>query len=172
MLEIAPLVVLTPDNGISPKSERPRLRYSCRICAGDPPHGVRPVLRIRPTAKLCIAGPAPAGQRVHNTGIAYADASGGRLRAWLAMDSDVFYDESRIAIVPGGFAFPGGDDTGADKPPRPECAHRWRGQLFAAAPKSSLLLAIATCAQRYYLNGVPRKASRKQCALGANMVHL
>jgi uracil-DNA glycosylase len=131
---------------------------SCRICAGDLPHAVRPVLPICPTAKLCIAGPAPAGQRVHNTGIAYADASGGRLWAWLAMDSDVFYDESRIAIVPMGFAFPGCDDSGADKPPRPECAHHWHGQLFAAARKSSLLLAIATCAQRYYLNGGAKKS--------------
>jgi uracil-DNA glycosylase len=130
---------------------------ACQICAGDLTHGVRPVLRISHTARLCIAGQAP-GQRVHNSGIPYDDASGGRLRAWLGMDRDTFYDESRVAIVPMGFCFPGYDEMGADKPPRPECVHHWHGLLFAAAPEFKLLLAIGTYAQRYHLNGGTKKS--------------
>ncbi|HEY4263812.1 MAG TPA: uracil-DNA glycosylase family protein, partial [Micropepsaceae bacterium] len=105
----------------------------CDICAKDLAHGVRPVLRIGPTARLCIAGQAP-GIRVHNTGIPYNDPSGTRLRAWLGIDREVFYDESRIAIVPMGFCFPGYDAAGADKPPRNECVRTWHDRLFAVAP--------------------------------------
>ena len=130
---------------------------ACQICAGALPHGVRPVLRMSRTARLCIAGQAP-GRRGHNSGIPYDDASGERLRAWLGMDRDVFYDESRVAIVPMGFCFPGYDEAGADKPPRPECARHWHGRLFAAAPKFRLLLAIGTHAQRYHLNGGAKKS--------------
>jgi uracil-DNA glycosylase len=144
---------------------------ACQICAGELPHGVRPVLRMSRTASLCIAGQAP-GRRVHDSGIPYEDASGERLRGWLGMGRDVFYDESRVAIVPMGFCFPGYDEAGADKPPRPECARHWHGRLFAAAPKFRLLLAIGTHAQRYHLNGGAKKASRKPCAPGGNMVHL
>jgi uracil-DNA glycosylase len=130
---------------------------ACRICACDLPHGVRPVLRISHTARLCIAGQAP-GIRVHNTGIPYNDRSGERLRAWLAMDSEVFYDESRVAIVPMGFCFPGYDRAGGDRPPRAECAGHWHDRLFAAAPTFKLVLAIGTYAQRYHLNGRAKKS--------------
>jgi len=109
------------------------------------------------TARLCIAGQAP-GQRVHDSGIPYDDASGQRLRAWLGMAPDIFYDESRVAIVPMGFCFPGYDAAGADKPPRPECSRHWHERLFAAAPKFRLLLAIGTYAQRYHLNGGAKKS--------------
>ena len=127
---------------------------ACRICAKHLPHGPRPVLRLSSTARICIAGQAP-GIRVHNTGIPYNDPSGERLRAWMDVDSDTFYNESRIAIVPMGFCFPGYDAHGGDLPPRPECAAHWHGRLFAAAPKFSLALAIGTYAQRYHLgNGV------------------
>src|SRR5487761_451280 len=114
---------------------------ACRICAGELPHGVRPVLRLSRTARLCIAGQAP-GMRVHKTGIPYNDPSGERLRDWLAIGREIFYDERRVAIVPMGFCFPGYDESGADSPPRPECVRNWHDRLFAAAPNFALVLAI------------------------------
>lgn len=130
---------------------------ACRICAPDLSHGVRPVLRISKTARLCIAGQAP-GRRVHESGTPYDDRSGDRLRDWLAIGRDVFYDESRIAVVPMGFCFPGYTGLGADKPPRPECVRHWHDRLFAAAPKFELVLAIGSYAQHYHLNGRARKS--------------
>jgi uracil-DNA glycosylase len=129
---------------------------ACTICAAKLVDGVRPVLRISPTARICIAGQAP-GRRVHNSGVPYDDRSGDRLREWLGISRDVFYDETQIAIVPMGFCFPGYSDTGADKPPRPECVRHWHDRLFAAGPKFDLTLAIGTYAQRYHLKGRAHK---------------
>ncbi len=114
-------------------------------------------MRVAETARLCIAGQAP-GLRVHKTGIPYNDASGERLRAWLGIDRDVFYDEAQVAIVPMGFCFPGYDELGADKPPRPECARTWHERLFRASPRFELILAVGTYAQRYHLHGEARKS--------------
>lgn len=121
---------------------------ACRICEShlEP----RPVLRASATARICIAGQAP-GIRVHNTGIPFNDPSGDRLREWMGVDRDTFYDERRIAIVPMGFCFPGYDAKGADKPPRKECAVHWRERLFAELPPFSLTLAIGTYAQAWHL---------------------
>jgi uracil-DNA glycosylase len=130
---------------------------ACRICADHLQHGVRPVLRVSRSARLCIAGQAP-GIRVHNTGIPYNDPSGDRLRAWLGMDRETFYDQRRVAIVPMGFCFPGYDAAGADKPPRPECARHWHEKLFAAAPRFELVLAIGTYAQRFHLEDRAKKS--------------
>src|SRR5579862_4115416 len=129
----------------------------CRICADSLADGVRPVLRLSTTARLCIAGQAP-GRRVHERGIPYDDRSGDRLRDWLGIGRMVFYDESRVAIVPMGFCFPGYTVLGADKPPRPECVRHWHDRLFAAAPKFALVLAIGSYAQHYHLNGRARKS--------------
>ena len=122
---------------------------ACRLCEKDLGHEARPILRVTRTARLCIAGQAP-GLRVHKTGIPYNDASGERLRAWLGIGGDVFYDEARVAIIPMGFCFPGYDAAGADKPPRPECVRTWHDRLFATAPKFKLVLVIGTYAQRYH----------------------
>ena len=129
---------------------------ACRLCAGELTDGVRPVLRMSATARLCIAGQAP-GMRVHNSGIPYTDASGDRLRSWLGIGPDIFYHEARIAIVPMGFCFPGYDAAGSDKPPRPECVRAWHDRLFAAAPPFPLTLAIGTYAQKYHLKGGAKK---------------
>lgn len=123
---------------------------ACRICEGHLPHGVRPVLRASMTAKICVVGQAP-GIRVHNTGIPFNDPSGDRLREWMGIDRDTFYDESRTAIVPMGFCFPGYDASGADKPPRKECARHWRKRLFEALPSFPLTLVIGSHAQRWHL---------------------
>ncbi len=121
---------------------------ACRICEAhlEP----RPVLRVSASARICIAGQAP-GIRVHASGTPWDDASGERLRAWMGIDRETFYDESRIAIVPMGFCFPGLDAKGGDKPPRKECAAHWRTPLFAALPPFKLTIAIGIYAQKWHL---------------------
>lgn len=104
------------------------------------------------TARLCIAGQAP-GTRVHASGMPFTDPSGDRLRDWLGIDAETFYDISRVAIVPMGFCFPGLDARGGDLPPRPECRMVWHDRIFAAMPQIELVLAIGIHAQAYHLGG-------------------
>lgn len=125
----------------------------CTVCAAHLPHPPRPVLRASPTARLLIVGQAP-GRRVHETGIPWNDPSGDRLRQWLGMTREVFYDASRIAIVPTGFCYPG-TGKGGDLAPRPECAPLWHPRLRAAMPDIRLTLLIGAYAQAYYLG--PRR---------------
>ncbi len=130
---------------------------ACRVCAAELPLGPRPVLRARATARLLIVGQAP-GVRVHETGVPWNDPSGDRLRAWLAVDREIFYDQDRIAIVPMGFCYPGRNPRGGDNPPRPECAPLWHPPLLAALPKVALTLLVGLYAQRRYL-GNRRRAN-------------
>jgi uracil-DNA glycosylase len=130
---------------------------SCRICRDAPqgsplPHEPRPVLRPSATARICISSQAP-GVRVHASGVPFSDPSGDRLRAWLALTREEFYDQRRIAIVPMGFCFPGHDAAGGDLPPRRECARAWHARLFAAMPQLELILAVGSYAQRWHLGG-------------------
>lgn len=122
----------------------------CRVCAADLPLGPRPVLRASPSARLLIIGQAP-GTKVHESGVPWHDPSGDRLRDWMAMDRDVFYDEARVAIIPMGFCYPGRDKNGGDKPPRPECAPLWHARLLATLPALELTLLVGAYAQRHYL---------------------
>ena len=122
---------------------------ACTVCAPHLPHPPRPVLRASPTARLLIVGQAP-GRWVHETGIPWNDPSGDRLRLWLGMTRETFYDESRIAIVPTGLCYPG-TVKGSDLPPRPECAPLWHPQLRAAMPAIQLTLLIGAYAQAWYL---------------------
>lgn len=121
----------------------------CQLCAEHLPNPPRPVLRAASTAKLLIIGQAP-GTRVHASGIPWDDPSGDRLRDWLGMDKAVFYDESRVAIIPMGFCYPGKGKSG-DLPPRPECAPQWHQTLFDELPEIQLTLLIGQYAQHYYL---------------------
>lgn len=123
---------------------------ACTLCADVLPLGPRPVLRVRPSARLLIVGQAP-GTKVHESGIPWDDRSGDVLRGWLDMRAEDFYDESRIAIVPMGFCYPGRDPRGGDNPPRPECAPRWHGKLLAQLPELRLTLLIGQYAQARYL---------------------
>jgi len=129
---------------------------ACRICRDAPlylpplPHQPRPVIQAAATARLCIAGQAP-GTRVHASGRPFTDPSGVRLRSWLGIDESVFYDASKVAIVPMGHCFPGLDAKGGDKPPRRECAPTWRARVFAALPQIELVLAIGRYAQNWHL---------------------
>jgi uracil-DNA glycosylase len=123
---------------------------ACAVCASHLPLGARPILRGRPSARLLIISQAP-GTRVHETGLSFNDRSGDRLRAWLALDREMFYDEARVAIIPMGFCYPGRDARGGDLPPRPECAPRWHVQLRAFFPAVELTLLVGSYAINYYL---------------------
>ena len=123
---------------------------ACTLCAPALPLGPRPVLRVEPGARLLIVGQAP-GTKVHETGIPWNDASGDRLRDWLQVDRDTFYDASRIAIVPMGFCYPGRDARGGDLPPRPECAPTWHPRLAPHLADVRLTLLVGQYAQRHYL---------------------
>ena len=129
---------------------------ACRLCASDLPHEPRPVLRISETAKICIAGQAP-GTRVHKTGIPFNDPSGDRLRDWMGVARDVFYDQARIAIVPMGFCFPGLDAKGGDLPPLKRCAATWRAQVFDALAHIKLILLVGGYAQKWHLKTRAKK---------------
>lgn len=122
----------------------------CTICAADLPLGPRPVVPGTPDAKLLLIGQAP-GTRVHESSVPWNDPSGERLRDWLQMTPDDFYDESKIAIVPMGFCYPGADAKGGDKPPRPECAPEWHPPLLAGLPNVELTILIGQYAQKRYL---------------------
>ena len=124
---------------------------NCRACEAHLPLGPRPVLRAARTARILIAGQAP-GLRVHTTGIPWDDPSGERLRGWMGVGKDVFYDESRVAIIPMGYCYPGRGKSG-DMPPRRECAELWLDHLLAKLPGIELTLLIGQHAQRHYLGG-------------------
>ncbi|MBX7058320.1 MAG: uracil-DNA glycosylase family protein [Leptospirales bacterium] len=124
---------------------------ACRLCESSLPLPPRPVLRAATSARIVLIGQAP-GLRVHETGIPWNDASGDRLREWLEMDRQLFYDETKIAIIPMGFCYPGKGKSG-DLPPRPECAPHWHPRLRAALPQVRLALLIGSYAQAYYLKG-------------------
>src|SRR5262249_27368654 len=123
---------------------------ACRVCASDLPLGPRPVLRGLPSARLLITSQAP-GTKVHETGLSFNDRSGERLRDWLGIDRDTFYDEERIAILPMGLCYPGRYAAGGDLPPRPECAPPWHERLLAAWPAVELTLLVGSYAIDYYL---------------------
>jgi uracil-DNA glycosylase len=126
---------------------------ACRVCEPELPLGARPVVQAGVGARLLIIGQAP-GRRVHETGIPWNDPSGDRLRAWLGMDRETFYDPEKVAIIPMGFCYPGKGKSG-DLPPRKECAPLWHARLFAALPNIHLTLLIGQYAQNHYL---PEKA--------------
>lgn len=129
---------------------------NCRACERHLPLGPRPILRAAATARILIVGQAP-GLRVHTSGIPWDDPSGERLRAWMDVSKEVFYDESRIAIIPMGYCYPG-RGSGGDLPPRRECAQLWLGQLLARLPNVSLTLLVGQYAHRHFL-GNRRKSS-------------
>lgn len=129
---------------------------ACRVCRDCPaqaqplPHEPRPVLRVSATARICVAGQAP-GTRVHASGMPFTDASGDRLRDWMGVTPEEFYDASRVAIVPMGFCFPGHDAKGGDLPPRRECAPLWHARVFAGLPRLELILAVGQYAHAWHL---------------------
>jgi len=122
---------------------------ACTLCADSLENGVRPVLQANPDARILIAGQAP-GSKVHATGIPFDDASGNRLREWMGIDSNTFYDDKHVAILPMGFCYPGKGRSG-DLPPVPLCAQTWRDKLISALPNIALTLVIGQYAQAWHL---------------------
>lgn len=127
---------------------------ACRHCASQLPHVPRPIVQAGVGARLLIIGQAP-GARVHASGIPWDDASGNRLRDWLQLDRETFYDPQRVAIIPMGYCYPGKGASG-DLPPRRECAELWLDRLLANLPAIELTLLIGQYAQRHILG--PRAA--------------
>jgi uracil-DNA glycosylase len=128
---------------------------ACTLCKAHLPLGPRPALHVGPHAKILIIGQAP-GTRVHKTGQSWNDPSGDKLREWLGLSRDQFYDTENIAITSLGFCYPGKGSSG-DLPPRPECAPQWHGKLRALMPDIKLTLLIGSYAQAYYLGDRRKK---------------
>ncbi len=126
----------------------------CRLCEESLPLGPRPVVQLDPQATILIAGQAP-GRRVHESGVPFDDPSGDRLRDWLGISKDTFYDLTKVAILPMGFCYPGTGKSG-DLPPRPECENAWRRQLLSHLTQIRLTLVIGQYAQKWHLPHVER----------------
>jgi len=122
----------------------------CTICAPHLPLGPRPFFRISATARLLLISQAP-GTKAHETGEPFNDASGDRLRGWMAISREDFYDQSRLAIMPMGFCYPGVLINGGDAAPRRECAPLWHPKFLAAMPAVKLTLLVGSYAQTRYL---------------------
>ena len=122
---------------------------SCEVCKAHLPLGPRPIVAAHEEAKIVIVGQAP-GTKVHQTGVPWDDPSGRQLRKWLGVTDEVFYDETKIALIPMGFCYPGKGKSG-DLPPRPECAPLWHEPLLSKMPSIELIVVIGSYAQGYYL---------------------
>ncbi|MGF1911555.1 uracil-DNA glycosylase family protein [Vibrio kasasachensis] len=126
----------------------------CRLCEPQLPLGANPIIQAHEKARILIIGQAP-GTKVHTTAIPWNDASGDRLRSWLQIDKDVFYDATKIAIMPMGLCYPGKGRCG-DLPPRKECAPQWHQQVLDQLPNIKTTLLIGQYAQHYYLKQKPK----------------
>ncbi len=123
---------------------------ACTLCKEDMSRAPRPVLAVSPTARILVAGQAP-GNLAMESGRPFTDPSGVRLRDWMGVSDEIFYDASKIAIVPMGFCFPGYDKTGSDIPPMKRCAEVWRAKLLAELPNIELTLLVGGYAQKWHL---------------------
>ena len=121
----------------------------CEVCKVHLPLGPRPIVAAHPSSKIVVIGQAP-GTKVHNTGVPWHDSSGRQLRKWLGVTDEVFYDTSKIALIPMGFCYPGRGRSG-DLPPRTECAPLWHEPLLNEMSNLELVILIGMYAQNYYL---------------------
>lgn len=147
----------------------------CRLCVEAPigaalAHEPRPVLQVGATARIGVFGQAP-GLKVHQSGRPFTDPSGVRLRDWMGVSEDEFYDSSRIAIVPMGFCFPGYSAKGADLPPRSECAPLWRQRVIDGLPDLEVMLLVGRYAQAWHLGALNRKTLTETVAAWREFGH-
>ena len=142
---------------------------ACRVCETHLPLGPRPVVQIGAAARLLIIGQAP-GTRVHASGIPWEDASGERLREWLGIDPETFYNPSQVAMMPMGFCYPGAVKGGGDLPPRPECAPLWHERIRVSLPDIRLTLLIGQFAQHRYLAASRRETLTEAVRRAADML--
>lgn len=122
----------------------------CRECEPHLPLGARPIVQANAAASILIIGQAP-GRRVHESGVPWNDPSGVRLREWMGISEERFYDPASVAIMPMGFCYPGTGPSG-DLPPRKECASQWHHSLRACLPNIQLTLLVGRYAQRHYMH--------------------
>jgi uracil-DNA glycosylase len=149
-----------------------REALACRRCEAELPLGARPVFQVSGTARVLISSQAP-GTKVHMTGLPFNDASGDRLRGWLRLDRDVFYDQTRVAIVPMGLCYPGRLPNGGDAPPMPECAPLWLDRFTRLMPQIRLTLLVGSYALRHRLGkGAMTERVRQFRELGPAIVPL
>ncbi len=128
---------------------------NCRLCADRfaktaSGHEPRPVPWFRASARLLIVGQAP-GARVHESGRPFTDPSGDRLRDWMGVNAETFYDRGHIAILPMAFCFPGYNAKGSDLPPPPICASTWRNRVLDMLPDIRLTLLVGGYSQKWHL---------------------
>ena len=128
---------------------------ACEVCKAHLPLGPRPIVAANPHSKIVIIGQAP-GTKVHKTGVPWDDPSGRQLRKWLGVTDAVFYDESKIALIPMGFCYPGKGKSG-DLPPRTECAPLWHESMLNEMPNLEFVILIGMYAQKYYLRNTAKK---------------
>lgn len=148
---------------------------ACRLCAArfaatETAHEPRPVAWFRPGARLLVAGQAP-GMQVHLKGRPFADRSGDRLRDWMGINAETFYDRDRVAVVPMAFCFPGYDAKGSDLPPPPLCARTWHGRVMAALDGVEMILAVGGASHRFHLGtraGVTETVTNWRAIFGRN----
>ncbi|WP_309043194.1 uracil-DNA glycosylase family protein [Marinobacter sediminicola] len=130
---------------------------ACTLCADFLPLGPRPVVQLSPESRILVVGQAP-GTRVHETGVPFNDPSGDRLRQWMGITREDFYDDRKLAILPMGFCYPGTGKSG-DLPPRPECAPAWRSALLERLPNIALTLVIGQYAHAWHLPGAKKSVT-------------
>lgn len=140
-----------------PFDELVRRVRACTLCADVLPHEPRPVVQLSESSRILVVGQAP-GRRVHETGLPFNDPSGDRLRSWMGVSRDTFYDEQKMAILPMGFCYPGTGKSG-DLPPRPECAVAWREVLLSRLPEIELTLLIGQYAHAWHLKNHRRSVT-------------
>ena len=129
---------------------------ACHLCQAELPYGARPVFQMSRSSKILIAGQAP-GKKVHATGIPFDDPSGDRLRKWVGLEKDAFYDARKIAILPMGFCYPGTGQSG-DLPPLKKCAEQWREKLLSFMTDIELVLVIGKYAMDWHI-GTDQKSN-------------
>lgn len=129
---------------------------SCQICVADLPLGPRPIIQAGLGARIMIIGQAP-GAKVHAVGLPWRDASGDRLRQWLGVGEEQFYDPDKFALMPMGFCYPGRGNSG-DLPPRRECAPHWHEQILRHLPAIKLTVLVGQYAQNRYLPSRPKRS--------------
>ncbi|EAQ29624.1 uracil-DNA glycosylase [Erythrobacter sp. NAP1] len=139
---------------------------ACTLCAKHLPLGPRPVVQFSPNSRILIVGQAP-GTRVHASGIPWDDDSGDRLRGWLGLDKDAFYDPAKVALMPMGFCYPG-KAKGGDAPPRKECAPAWHDRILALLPEDRLTLLVGAYAQAAYLPATRKLSMTDRVKRGAD----
>lgn len=124
---------------------------ACTLCAEHLPNAPRPLLQGSRRSRMLIIGQAP-GQKAHDSSTPWDDASGRRLRDWLQLSDEQFYDPGLVALMPMGFCYPGKGKSG-DNPPRPECAPQWHPRLIKAMPNVRFTVLIGQYALAHYLPG-------------------